>query len=147
MSPQAWALVGVLVGAFAGSVAQVVADHLRHKRDTRQAMRATRRELFVRYLKVCDDTGLQWGIAAAMPREAQMKLLPSVIDTTTQLAVIVSEVALIAPRDTWRAARDLAVQVVDAVYELRAAKSPEEFARVKRQRQRTLKRPATTSSL
>lgn len=66
MSPEVFALVGVVVGAILGGAAQVLNDWLRYRRERRERLRASRESAYLDLLGFCDQLVAALSDAAAM---------------------------------------------------------------------------------
>jgi len=112
MNTEAWAIVGVVVGAILGGGAQILADWIRRRGERTILTRAERREAYSEFLAA--STQAIGGFAhaktlfvpdgAAMGRERRIALSESTRATQNRMAVATSRVELVAPEDTRTAA-------------------------------------------
>lgn len=73
MSTEAWTLVGVVVGALLGGVAQLVADWLRRRHETRVLARNDRRDAYATFLSAASAA---LAPIAASRNEFQRQIMP-----------------------------------------------------------------------
>lgn len=113
MSVQAWALVGVAIGAVLGGLAQIVADWLRSRREATNRTREVRREAYTELLAAeshgFNDLNMAFIFAKTKEVSLDQSLPPLIAGRAAQarLNAAVAQVALVGPKDTRNAAADL----------------------------------------
>lgn len=96
VSAEAWALLGVVIGALLGGAAQVVAGHLRSKYEREHAVREQRQSAYSWLIQTVHESGV--ALASLQPDE------PRPLDAFTGLGAALAHVHLVAPQDTYEAA-------------------------------------------
>lgn len=100
MSTETWALLGVVVGAILGALAQLVADSLRRRHEKALVSRTDRREAYTEFL-----AGAQGLLKPAERggRTTARAVLTDLHDALDRVNVARARVDLVAPEDTYEA--------------------------------------------
>lgn len=113
MSSEAWALVGVVIGAVSGGAIQVLADWLRRRHERASVRRVERREAYAAFLGAVAEalaplTGARHALiarqAGSVPTEASRAALEAGQETLSRMSAATARVELCSPEDTQAAA-------------------------------------------
>src|SRR3954453_8567495 len=111
MGTQAWALVGVVVGACLGGLSQVAADLIRSRRERQGALSDVRRTAYLALLSCANEFRFAADLTSEVPETARQAWPYSAEegqyhDSVVRLYPAVAEVRLVAPADTYAAASE-----------------------------------------
>jgi len=124
LSSETWALIGVVVGAVLGAVAQITADRLRRKHDNAMLVRNERREAYAELLAAAANALAPLATARhvfeALGEGRKVQSAENLVasgEALNRLGVAVARVQLAAPDDTHAAA--LGVQATTLAFMFR----------------------------
>jgi hypothetical protein len=110
VNSEVWALLGVVVGAMLGALAQIVAGSVEHRHEMAKLVREERRQMYSELLTVVNEAISAWSSVHRNVNDTgwiKNEAYNSAMNVFARGGTVLSQLEIVAPDDTQQAARAL----------------------------------------